>query len=200
MPKTTYNIIRDLEEAKALADHLIPYVYEDQLYGSIAGMFGSSSMPTLTIGALLQRLHRLHALEDHLTADQKAELSAIDAQNESARKEWTIHYNEKLTQEGISRLKMIERYFSDCDEDPRTCANNYIPEANRRTIVEVIANTLKSNNTPHSDLTNAMHKVDTRLHRYAQPSEFFWAAELQPAYPKDEYWWLYAKPPKVGSK
>ena len=200
MPEATYNITRDLEEAKALADHLIPYVYEDQLYGSIAGMFGSSSMPTLTIGALLQRLHRLHALEDQLSADQKASLNAIDAQNESARKEWTIHYNNKLIQEGNSRLKMIERYFSDCDDDPRTCANNYIPEANRRTIVEDIASALRHNGTPNDDLMSAMHKVDMKLHRYAQPSDFVWAADLQAAYPKDEYWWLYARPPRVGAK
>ncbi|MBI1255978.1 MAG: hypothetical protein GC204_00765 [Chloroflexi bacterium] len=200
MPEATYNINRDLEEAKALADHLIPYVYEDQLYGSIAGMFGSSSMPALTIGALLQRLQRLHALENSLTADQKAKLSAIDAQNESARKEWTIHYNEKLAQEGISRLKMIERYFGDCDDDPRTCANNYIPEANRRTIVEAIANTLARNGTPNAELTKALGRVDSKLRRYAQPSDFVWAADLQAAYPKDEYWWLYARPPRAGAK
>ena len=200
MPEATYSIDRDLTEAKAIADHLIPYVYEDQLYGSISGMFASGSMPSLTIGGLLLRLHRLHALEDQLNADQKAKLAAIDAQNESARKEWSIHYNDKLVQEGNSRLKMIERYFSDCDDDPRTCANNYIPEANRRTIVEDIANALQSNGAPNGDLTSAMRRIDSKLRRYAQPSDFVWAAALQAAYPNDEYWWLYARPPKVGAK
>jgi hypothetical protein len=200
MPEATYSIDRDLQEAKAIADHLIPYVYEDQLYGSISGMFGSGGAPSLTIGALLQRLHRLHALEAQMSADQKARLSAIDAQNESARKEWSIHYNNKLVQEGNSRLKMIERYFEDCDEDPRTCANNYIPEANRRTIIEDIANALQANGTPDADLTSAIRRVDGKLRRYAQPSDFVWAAALQAAYPKDEYWWLYARPPRVGAK
>jgi hypothetical protein len=198
MAEATYNIDRDLDEAKAIAEHLVPYVYEDQLYGSISGMFGSGNAPSLTIGALLLRLHRLHALESQLNADQKAKLSAIDAQNESARREWTIHYNDKLVQEGNSRLKMIERYFSDCDDDPRTCANNYIPEASRRTIVEDIANALQSSGAPNADLVNAAHRIDARLRRYAQPSDFVWAAALQAAYPKDEYWWLYARPPKVG--
>ena len=200
MPEATYSIDRDLQEAKAIADHLVPYVYEDQLYGSIAGMFGSTNAPSLTIGALLQRLHRLHALEAQMNDSQKAALSAIDAQNASVRKEWTIHYDDKLVQEGNSRLKMIERYFDDCDEDPRTCANNYVPEANRRTIIEDIANTLQANGTPNADLTSAMRRVDSRLRRYAQPSEFVWAAALQAAYPQDEYWWLYARPPKVGNK
>ena len=200
MPEATYSIDRDLEEAKAIADHLVPYVYEDQLYGSIAGMFGSGNAPSLTIGGLLLRLHRLHALESQLNDAQKAKLVAIDAQNESARKEWTIHYNGKLVQEGTSRLKMIERYFSDCDDDPRTCANNYIPEANRRTIVEDIANALQTYNAADSDLTSATHRVDSKLRRYAQPSDFVWAAALQAAYPNDEYWWLYARPPRVAAK
>ena len=200
MPEATYNIDRDLDEAKAIADHLVPYVYEDQLYGTISGMFGSGNAPSLTIGALLLRLHRLHALESQLSAAQKAKLAAIDAQNESARKEWTIHYNDKLVQEGNSRLKMIDRYFSDCDEDPRTCANNYFPEANRRTIVEDIANALQSSGASNGDLTSSMRRIDSKLRRYAQPSDFVWATALQAAYPNDEYWWLYAKPPKVGAK
>ena len=200
MPEATYSIDRDLEEAKAIADHLIPYVYGDQLYGSISGMFGSGNAPSLTIGGLLLRLHRLHALEGQMNEAQKAKLSAIDAQNESARKEWTIHYNEKLVQESNSRLKMIERYFSDCDDEPRTCANNYIPEANRRTIVEDIANALARYNEPTADLTSAMRRIDSKLRRYAQPSDFVWATALQAAYPQDEYWWLYARPPRVAAK
>ncbi|MEP7293905.1 MAG: hypothetical protein ABI835_19105, partial [Chloroflexota bacterium] len=102
MSEANYTIDRDLTEAKALADHLIPYVYEDQVYGSIGGMFGSSNLPSLTVGALLMRLRRLHALEGQLSEAQKAQLAAIDAQNESARKEWTIHYHNKLAQEAIS--------------------------------------------------------------------------------------------------
>ena len=200
MPEASYSIERDLDEAKALAEHLVPYIYENELYGSIGGMFGSSSMPRLTIGALLQRLHRLHELEGQLSASQRAQLSQIDAQKEKARSEWTIHYNEKLGQEAVSRLKMIERYFGDCEEDPRTCAANYIPEANRRTIVEDIAQELARTSAATDAVTAYAGKVDTRLRRYAQPSEFIWAPALQAAYPKDEYWWLYARPPRVGAR
>jgi hypothetical protein len=200
MPEAAYSIDRDLEEARALADHLIPYVYENELYGSIGGMFGSGSMPRLTIGALLERLHRLHALEGQMSAQQKTQLSQIDQQKEKARDEWTIHYNDKLVQEAKSRLKMIERYFSDCEEDPRTCAPNYIPEANRRTIVADIVQELARTGGAAAEVESAAQKVDTRLRRYAQPSEFIWAGALQAAYPQDQYWWLYAKPPRTGAK
>lgn len=200
MPEAIYNIDRDLDEAKALADHLIPYVYENELYGSIGGMFGSGTMPRLTIGALLERLHRLHALEGQMSDAQKAQLSQIEQQKEKARSEWTIHYNDKLVQEAHSRLKMIERYFGDCEEDPRTCAPNYIPEANRRTIVENIVQELAHTGGSAAEVQSAAQKVDMRLRRYAEPSEFIWASVLQTAYPQAEYWWLYAKPPRVGTK
>jgi len=197
MSTTKYSLTRDLEEAKALADNLLPYVYGEELYGSVDGMFGSASMPSLTIGALLLRLRRLHALEASLTDTQKALLASIDAQNESVHKEWTLHYNNKLLTEANSRLKVIERYFNDCTEDPRSCANNYLPEALRRTIVEDILAALERYNASTPELERAAKSVDSGLRRFVQPAEFIWAKELQPAYPQDAYWWLYAQPPKV---
>lgn len=197
MSEANYNIDRDLSEAQAFADHLVPYVYENELYGSIGGMFGSGSMPRLTVGGLLLRLHQLHALEDQLTPEQKAQLAAVDAKTASVRQEWSVHYDEKLVQEAISRLKMIERFFDECSDDPRTCAANYPPEAMRRTIAQVIADTLAE---PNPEISKLMSRVDMQLRRFAQPSDFIWASTLQPAYPPDVYWWLYAKPPKTGSK
>ena len=198
MSEANYTIERDLTEAKALADHLVPYVYEDQLYGSIGGMFGSGSMPSLTIGALLLRLHRLHALEGQLSDAQKTELASIDGQNESARKEWSVHYDGKLVQEATSRLKMMDRYFADCIEDPRSCATNYPPEALRRTVVAAIVKALAHDPAASGALGSTVSKIDSKLHRFAQPSDFLWASALEAAYPQSEYWWLYARPPRAA--
>ncbi len=198
MPEANYSIDHDLEEANALAEHLIPYVYENELYGSIGGMFGS--MPRLTIGGLLLRLHRLHALEDQMSDAQKAQLAEIDAKHESARQEWTVHYNDKLLQEAESRLKMMEQYFNECADDPRTCANNYNPEAMRRTIVQEIDRQLKQTNAPSAKLEHTMTKVDSQLRRFTQPSGFLWASVLLSVYPQGEYWWLYARPPRAETR
>ncbi len=197
MSEAHYSVERDLTEAQALADHLVPYVYENQIYGSIGGMFGSTSMPTLTIGALLMRLRRLHALSDQLSEAQRAELAQIDATNENARKEWSVHYTEKLTQEAISRLKMMDQYFHDCVEDPRSCANNYLPEALRRTTVEEIRHALHQYGTPNADVDRTTARVDGQLRRFTRPGDFIWAHALQPVYPEHQYWWLYAMPPRV---
>jgi hypothetical protein len=194
--ETIYNLEQDLKEAQAMADALVPYVYEDNLYGSIGGMFNSGKMPSLTLGALLMRLRRLHALESQMSDEQRARLNEVDRLNESVRKEWSVHYNEKLVQEANSRLKAMRQYFEECRDDPRLCANSYLPEALRRTIVQEIADALDRHDIPSNELDRAMGSADSSLRRYVRPSEFIWAKELEPVYPQATFWWLYSKPPQ----
>ncbi len=198
MAEPKYSIDRDLAEAKSMADHLIPYVYGDQLYASIGGMFSTGATPSLTIGALLMRLHRLRALEASLTPEQQANLTEIEARNDAVRSEWSVHYNEKLVNEATSRLHMIESFFADCAEDPRSCYSNYPPEAMRRTIVQDIDHELHRLHLSDSHLELTMRRIDGQLHHYATKTDFIWAPELQPAYPSNVYWWLYACPPRAA--
>lgn len=201
MAETIYSLEQDFREAQAMADALVPYVYEDQLYGKVGsgGLFAASKMPSLTLGALLMRLRRLHALQDQMTESQRAALASIDQKHENVRKEWTMHYNNKLAQEALSRLNAMRQYFEECRDDPRLCANTYLPEALRRTIAQEIADAMKRYDTPSEEVTRAMRNADGSLRRYTQPSEFIWAKELQPVYPQTTFWWLYAKPPQPGS-
>lgn len=202
MSETTYALERDLKEAEAMAQALIPYVYEDTLYGTVGGrgLFGGGGMPSLTLGALLMRLRRLHALEEQLTESQRALLAEIDAQHDSVRREWTQHYNEKLTREAESRLKAMDTFFQECEEDRRICANAYLPEALRRTIVQEIVTALEESGLPTTEITRQARAVDSKLRRFSEPSEFVWAPELASVYPATSYPWLYARPPQPNSK
>lgn len=199
MAEPRYSIDRDLTEAKSMADHLIPYVYGDQLYGSIGGMFSTGATPSLTIGALLMRIHRLRGIESALTAEQRMKLTEIEARNEAVRSEWSVHYNEKMVSEANSRLHMIETFFAECAEDPRSCYSNYQPEAMRRTIVQDIDHELHRLHLSDNHLEMVIRRIDGQLHRYTSKGDFIWAEELQPAYPPEVYWWLYASPPRAAN-
>ncbi len=196
MAETTYNLEKDLREAEEMVASLVPYVYEDRIYASVGNgvMFAARNTPSLTLGALLMRLRRLHSLESQMNDSQRATLAKISDEHERVRKEWTLHYNNKLVQEATSRLKQIKQYFDECREDPRTCANSYLPEALRRTIVQEIADALEQHDAPSAELDKAISSADGGLRRYAVPSDFIWADALQPVYPKSHFWWLYAKP------
>jgi hypothetical protein len=201
VPKATYNPDRDLDEAAAMVEGLGDYVRGNALYGSTGGggVF-SSNMPSLTVGALLLRLRRLRALEDKLTPAQRERLSQTEHTHADVRREWRLHYTEKLTQEALSRLKAMEIFFEECNESPRSCAANYPPEAMRRTIVQEIIGAMQALDVPLKDVNVEAHKVDGRLRRFTTPGNFIWAETLEQAYPRSEFWWLYAAPPDATKK
>ncbi len=197
MSETTYSLERDLHEAEAMADGLLPYLHQDRLYGNVGsgGLFGGSNMPSLTIGALLMRLRRLEALADSLTDAQREQLARISAAHQAVRKEWTLRYTERLIQEAKSRLKAMDTFFEECEDNPRTCPKNYIPETLRRTIVQDINAALSAMGADSAELDRVIRGADSKLRRHLAPAEFVWSKILQPAYPPTQYWWLYSMPP-----
>ena len=98
--------------------------------------------------------------------------------------------------EAHSRLDAIKHFFEECANDPRLCANVYLPEALRRTVVQEIALALEGGYTDTRELPKKMRETDARLRRYTQPADFLWDAALEPVYPRDQFAWLYARPPE----
>ncbi len=197
MSEVGYSIMRDLDEAQAMAKGLEAYVRGTNLYGSVGGGLFGSRMPSLTIGALLLRMRRLSAQTESMTPDQRDKLDKIRDQHDHTRREWRKHYDEKLTQEAFSRLKAMRTFFEECAERPRTCGGNYQPETLRRTIVQEIIETLRAQGQPVDEIVTEAKNVDGRLRRFVQPAPFVWASGLEAVYPRDIFWWLYAKPPQV---
>jgi hypothetical protein len=192
MSEQKYSIDADIKEAQDIVNALESYIHSSEVYGKTGGIFGGG--PSVTIGMLLMRLHRLRALQDRLTDSQRAALDAIQAKHDSVRKEWTMHYDEKLVREANSRLDAMKPWFDDCNAEPRTCAGNYPPEALRRTVVQELLDAISAENVDSGGLTAKVRTSDQRLRRFAQPDGFIWDPVLQPVYPQSTYWWLYARP------
>jgi hypothetical protein len=192
-----YSIAQDLKEAEAMVKSLVPYVYEDALYGSAGsgGLFSSGSLPSLTIGALLMRIRRLSVLRDQLNTAQINRLGAIEQRNREVQTEWRVHYEQKMAREAKSRLDAMSTFFQECNDDPGLCARVYKPEASRRTIAQEIMIAMEQMGIKDDEVNKKARSTDSKLRRYVQPSGFLWAAELQPAYPEDVFWWLYFQPP-----
>lgn len=189
MSEVNFTIERDLNEAQAMCKALIPYVYEDTLYGKLGG-----SLPSLTLGALLMRLRRLRFLRDKMSSAQLEKLAAAESQHKAVLNEWRLNYEKKLVREAISRLDAIKPYFDEWHDNARAAANAYLPEALRRTIVQEIIATLETLRVENDDLWVKQRKIDTDLRRLLRPSEFIWAQALEPVYPAEVFWWLYHKP------
>ncbi len=186
MTEHPYSIDLDLKEVTAMVDAFVPYVYEDELYGRV-----TMNLPRMTPGAVLLRLRRLNALRDRMSAAQLAALDSAAHHFEQASTEWGVAYGKKLMQEAEARLRDIQIYVTECRDDPRLAANAYLPEALRRTMIQEV---LLAMSDQGEALKLKVRQADSGLRRHTQPCPFLWDAVLQPIYPQDTYWWLYARP------
>jgi hypothetical protein len=185
MTEQTYSMDKDLQEAAAMLKAFVPYIYEDELYGRLG-----FNLPSLTPGALLMRLRRLRALSSQLNDPQRTTLEQLETQHQALRKEWGVAYEKKLGREIEARLRDLDAYFKESDDDPRQAANAYLPEALRRTMVAEAVTALSD----ASAVEMKVRKTDATLRRYLRPCPFIWDTALQPAYPQDTFWWLYNRP------
>lgn len=189
-----YHIDQDLQEASAMTKGLDEYVRGTELYGATGGGFFSSSLPSLTIGALVMRLRRLHVLRDRLNIQQQATLDTAQTEFDRVQKEWHVHFTEKITREAHSRLDAMRTFFNECTQNPRSCAGNYPPEMLRRTTVQELLPLIEAAGGVDTELRDKLRSVDGKLRGVVKASDFNWAEVLQPAYPSDPYWWLYQRP------
>lgn len=193
----TYRLDRDLKEAAAMADGLEEYVRENALYGRTHGGWFGGNMPALTVGALLLRLRRLRVLAETMNEGQRGQLAEIETRHDAVRAQWTHHYETRMRQELFSRLKAMDAYFEEMRDDPRSGVNSYLPEAQRRTIAQEIADAIPPhhlNETETAEMKAALRKADGGLRRWIESAPFIWPAALEPVYPQPKFWWLYARP------
>ena len=189
----SYSIDQDLKEVQALVDALVPYVYQNQLYGNAGGGY-FSRLPALTVGGILLRLQRLDTLQSDMTDKQRASFDATIQKHAETAKEWRTHYEGKMLREANSRLDAMRMYFKECASNMKLCANQYLPEALRRTTVQAILNELDNWGIEDTDLMTKVRARDAELRRYIQPSDFVWSPSLESVYDSKIYWWLYNRP------
>lgn len=193
MSEQNYAIDRDLREARELVEAFVPYIYGDELYGR-ATMNG----PMLTPGAILLRLKRLQALRGQMNTAQNNAFEEIESRFATSSREWNTHFQKKLVREAEARLRDVQTYLSECKDDPKICASSYLPEAMRRTMVQIIMDELPQ--SEQDELKTKVKNADNGLRRYVEDTDFIWADSLKAVYPRDTFWWLYSRPPYPDKK
>ncbi len=145
-------------------------------------------------GELLLRRRRLSLLlADEGDATQRARLAEIAAQHEAVCREWSVHYRRKLNAELDWRARRLRAFLQDQREEGGAMAG-FGAEAGRRTLAQELWRELVAREYAE-DAKRARRElaaIDGQLRPLTRPAPFRWDAHLRPAYPKDEYWWLYA--------
>ncbi len=189
-PVIRFDLDRDVRTVEAMAARLVPYVYEDEIYGQMPG-----DLPKLTFGGLLMRLHRLSVIANNLLSpQQQATLHKAQEELDKVRKEWPTAYEKKLARELRMRITAVEQFIAECGESVRACAENYPSGIEKRVIAEHLKSEAESRNALPTELKSALSSADAKLRRYVKAGEFIWDERLEPAYPQDKFWFLYAAP------
>lgn len=191
---TEYSIDRDLKEIAKMGETLKHYVLSDMLYMSVeGGIFSSKGMPQLTTGAFLLRLRRLNQFRDEMNGVQQATLDKATAQYQAVRNEWTVHYEEKMEREALSRLNSLGEFFRDCRENKKSCSGAYRTEALRRTIIQELIIALTAQGFDSGQVTSRATHTDNELRTWVTTGDFIWSDKLMSVYPRETFWWLYGQ-------
>lgn len=188
------DLAQDVRIVTAMAEHLTPYIYESELYG----MLRDPSLPRLTVGGLLMRLARLHALRDQLSAAQQVALETAQQKFDEVKRTWAVHYEGKVLQELRARIGALEHFAYDCAENLRACADNYPSAMEKRVMVEHLRDAALEVNVLDEELKGRLMALDNAISRCVERGAFCWSENVQPAYPPQKFWFLYAtvrKPP-----
>ena len=185
-PTLAFNLERDLRVLSAMASSLTPYLYEDEMFGYLAG-----DLPKLTLGGLLLRLHRLSGLDDILDADQQTLVQDARINFEAECSKWAAHYERKLQHELLSRLNAFDYYLQECLEDARSCAAGYPTQAEKRTMIEHLKTEAEEHGVISDEIENRLKQSDQRLRRLFKDGAFITDERLKRVYPHEHYWWLY---------
>lgn len=190
MPPTStfgYDLDGDVRAVEAMSMALVPYVYQDELYGMMPG-----NMPRLTVGSLLMRLNRLNQITELLSPRQQQIVADSQKRLEAARKEWHVHYIAKIRREFKARVDAIEQFLNECTDNLRGCAENFPAAMEKRVMIEQMVQEAESLDESVEDMQNRLTPLDNAIHRFAEPGTFRWDKRLEHVYPADRYWYLYS--------
>ncbi len=181
---------QDLAILAAMAAQMDDYLKSDILFWKM----GQSGMPMLTLGGYLMRQYRLLTLSDLLSEAQQGELETAVIQFNAALTEKIVRFEAKANNELEARIRQFEAYLRDLRKGQVTGMNYGTAVEPRAMIAALIDKLRKAPYQFDHQIPDRIETLDRSLHQRWIPGGFVWAKAWQPAYPPDEFWWLYGKP------
>lgn len=180
---------RDLEIMEAMAAEMDDYLRSDVLFWPL----GEGDLPRLTLGGYLMRQHRLLALRDLLDLDEQERLHEAIQEFQAALEEKIVRFEQKAHEELAARLRQWQAYLREIKTG--VGVSYYASAVETRAMLAALIAQLRVN--PYeldAEIPQKVALLDRELTRYWDSGNFVWPVEWKPAYPQDEYWWLYGHP------
>jgi hypothetical protein len=183
------NVAHDLAVFKLMVAELKDYLLADVPFWQ---MQAPSSFPKLSLGLLLLTQARLEAADALLDAAQRAERNAAARQLDATLGSWQVAAETRAARELRTRLNLWQRFWEECGEQPRTCAENYANEVTQRVIAGLLLHQFPR--VAAAPEAAPLEALDRQVRARLRGDRFVWPAELQAGFPAAAYWYLYGLP------
>jgi len=197
MASTNYviadSVSTDLDIAEAMVAELENYLVGNEVYRTITipNRMGESPRP-MSIGDLLTRVNRLHAVRTTLSATDENRLDNMATQFETTTHEMRSRFRELVEREIKTRLNSLNWFLQECAEHRERCRREFPFEMrNRQRIEEIVA---ELDEELSDEMAQQIAEIDAHIRTVAEEADFTWHGTLQPIYPRDPYWYLYMLP------
>ncbi len=168
----------DLAALTAMTEQLEDYLLSDVEFWQLGG---SSHFPKLSLGAYLLTRQRLMA-----APNQRAAITALCQRGDAVLAQWQAAAERKAAKELHTRLTL----WQNCLDDEQ---GRYATEVAQRVMAALLLRQFpRLGATPDALRLGAL---DARLQSRAPRTAFVWPPELKPAFPEDDFWFLYRAGP-----
>jgi hypothetical protein len=183
----------DLQIAEAEVQELEDYILSDVLYRPLIVRASSGDLNLqMTGGDLLTRLHRLRSQRQQLLPDLQTRVDTVDQAARRIIYSLRTRFHARLQREMKARLDSLKWFLDDCGQDRQRCRVEYPFEVRNRQRIEEILK--ESEGDLPEELKNYLRTIDQRVRVLTHATDFIWDAQLQEAFPRQPYWYLYASP------
>ena len=185
----------ELHFVREALGQLKDYLLSDEVFWqlNLRSLHGASPYPQMTLGNLLLSQARLEGLKQGagLSREDQQELKELNADIASIKKEWRSAWEKKAEREFRSRLTQWERFLDEMGDSPDQHSSNYATEVRVRAILSLLEADLPPS---AAAFKSQVALQDQRLERMVTNADFVWDAEVQRAFPKTDFWYLWVKP------
>jgi len=183
----------DLQIAEAMTRELEEYIIKTDLYRTLfVRIAGGDPSLQMTGGDLLTRLHRLQSVRAQLTPDLQARVDSVDQEARRIIYSLRTRFHERLQREMKARLDSLKWFLDDCGQEIARCRAEFPFEIRNRQRIEEIVKEVGSDLA--EDLRATLRTIDQRIRTLTHGGEFVWDEQLQAAFPRNPYWYLYVSP------
>ncbi len=186
---TELPLSRDWVFIRAAVDSLQDYLLSSELYWPLfvhPKEKVTGNLLQLTIGNLILTQARLQGYP--WAAGPLSELTDANQKIAQTRERWKSAWIKKAVQEIPARIKLWRNYVEELCDQPHAQAASYPFQVRWRTALHFLEHEIAGK--ADMDLSS-IKDLDLRLKRITRPADFVWEAEIESAFPKETFWYLY---------